>query len=186
MLTLLSIRNIVLIESCEIALSRGLCVLSGETGAGKSILLDALGLVLGARADSGLVRHGETQGAVAAEFDIAANDGARAVLRDLELEDAETLIIRRSLTADGKTRCLVNDQPVTVTGLKKLGETLVEIHGQHDQRSLQDMTVHRALLDDYARLSATRKTVAAAYRVWRGHADARRASRITCSICATS
>ncbi len=167
MLNQLSIRNIVLIEACEIAPARGLCVLSGETGAGKSILLDALGLVLGARADSLLVRSGEMQGSVTAEFDIADNEPAQAVMRELELEPADTVILRRSLSADGKGRCLVNDQPVTVAGLKKLGETLVEVHGQHDQRSLQDMGLHRALLDDYGRLLMQRKEVAGAYRQWR-------------------
>src|SRR4051812_40318696 len=167
MLIQLSIRNVVLIETCEISLKRGLCVLSGETGAGKSILLDALGLVLGARADSGLIRKGETLGMVSAEFDISANDNAKAVLKELELEEAGTVILRRSIGIDGKTRCLINDQPVTVAGLKKLGETLVEVHGQHDQKSLQDMTYHRALLDEYGRLASERKTVAEAYRRWR-------------------
>src|SRR5579863_9759186 len=100
MLTQLSIRNIVLIEACEINLKRGLCVLSGETGAGKSILLDALGLALGSRADSALVRKGETSGSVSAEFDIAANDAAKAVLKELDLQDADTLIIRRSISSD--------------------------------------------------------------------------------------
>src|SRR5690349_2482364 len=131
MLTQLSIRNIVLIDTGDIALEQGLCVLSGETGAGKSILLDALGLVLGMRADSALVRQGEAQGSVSAEFDISANEQAQAVLSELELEPSNALIIRRSVSNDGKTRCLVNDQPVTVAALKKLGETLVEVHGQH-------------------------------------------------------
>jgi DNA repair protein RecN (Recombination protein N) len=175
MLTQLSIRNIVLIESCEIFLKSGLCVLSGETGAGKSILLDSLGLVLGARADSGLVRQGEAQGSVSAEFDISHNETAQAVLKDLELEPADTVIIRRSLSADGKTRCLVNDQQVTVAGLKKLGDTLVEVHGQHDQRSLQDATIHRAMLDDYAKLATQRKAVAEAYQQWRACTDEREA-----------
>ncbi len=168
MLTQLSIRNIVLIEACEITLKRGLCVLSGETGAGKSILLDALGLALGSRADSALMRKGEESGSVAAEFDISTNEGAKAALKALELEEADTLIIRRSLGSDGKTRCLVNDQPVTVAALKKLGETLVEVHGQHDQRGLQDTGLQRVLLDDYGRLTAQRKNVAAAYHQWRG------------------
>jgi len=172
MLTQLSIRNVVLIESCDISLKRGLVVLSGETGAGKSILLDSLGLVLGARADSGLVRRGEAQGSVSAEFDISANDGAKKILAELELQSSDTLIIRRTVAADGKTRCLVNDEPVTVAGLKKLGEMLVEIHGQHDQRSLQDTGLHRALLDDYAKLSSERADVAKAYRAWRTHVDA--------------
>ena len=167
MLVQLSIKNIVLIESCDIALENGLCVLSGETGAGKSILLDALGLVLGARSDSGLVRKGEAQGSVSAEFDISTNEGAKTILSELELESADSLIVRRSISSDGKTRCLVNDQPVTVAGLKKLGETLVEVHGQHDQKTLQDMTYHRALLDEYAKLGIQRKGVAASFRQWR-------------------
>lgn len=172
MLSRLSIRNIVLIQACDIELSRGLCVLSGETGAGKSILLDALGLALGARGDAGLVRTGEAQGSVTAEFDIAQNHAAKQALAELELEAAESLIIRRGIGADGKTRCLVNDQPVTVAGLKKLGETLVEVHGQHDQRGLQDSTVHRSLLDEYGALGVKRKSVAEAYRTWKMRADA--------------
>ena len=171
MLLRLNIRNIVLIESADIALKEGLCVLSGETGAGKSILLDSLGLVLGARADSGLVRRGQDSGTVTAEFDISGNEAAKTVLRDLELDEADSVIIRRSLGADGKTRCLVNDAPVTVAGLRRLGDTLVEVHGQHDQRSLQDATIHRALLDEFGGLSATRKQVAAAYQQWRGAMD---------------
>lgn len=172
MLIQLSIRNVVLIESCDIALKSGLCVLSGETGAGKSILLDALGLVLGARADSGLVRRGEASGSVSAEFDISENEAAKAALKALELEEADTLIIRRTLGSDGKTRCLVNDQPVTVAGIRMLGETLVEVHGQHDQRGLQDFTLHRALLDDYGRLAAPRGTAADSFRVWKKARDA--------------
>lgn len=171
MLVQLSIRNIVLIESGEIALKPGLCVLSGETGAGKSILLDALGLVLGARADASLVRQGEAQGTVSTEFDISQNADAHEVLKELELEDSDTLLIRRSLGADGKTRCFINDQSVTVTALKKLGETLVEVHGQHDQRSLADSTVHRDLLDDYAGLADARKKTAAAYQAWHAAAS---------------
>jgi DNA repair protein RecN (Recombination protein N) len=167
MLTQLSIRNIVLIESCDLNLKSGLCALSGETGAGKTILLGALGLVLGARADAALVRKGEGQASVSAEFDIAENDNAHAILKELELDDADTVIIRRTLGADGKTRCFINDQSVTVAALKKLGEALVEIHGQHDQRTLLDTTIHRALLDDYANLNAPRKKVAEAYRAWR-------------------
>ena len=172
MLTQLSIRNIVLIEACDIAVKSGLCVLSGETGAGKSILLDSLGLVLGARADSSLIRRGETQGAVSAEFDISNNKAAKEQLASLELEPAESVIIRRSLTSDGKTRCLINDEPVTVAGLKKLGETLVEVHGQHDQKLLQDATMHRDALDAFAKASSLRKQVAEAYQFWRAGRDA--------------
>ncbi|NBO18574.1 MAG: DNA repair protein RecN, partial [Proteobacteria bacterium] len=167
MLLRLNIRNIVLIESADISLKEGLCVLSGETGAGKSILLDSLGLVLGARADSGLVRRGQDSGTVTAEFDISGNEAAKTVLRELELDEADSLIIRRSLGADGKTRCLVNDAPITVAGLRRLGDTLVEVHGQHDQRTLSDATIHRALLDEFGGLAASRAGVAAAYRTWR-------------------
>ena len=138
MLVQLSIRNIVLIEACDITLEKGLCVLTGETGAGKSILLDALGLALGARSDASLVRHGQEQGSVSAEFDISANAGAKAAIEALGLEADDTLIIRRTLTADGKTRCFVNDAAVSVSGLRAIGEPLVEIHGQHDQRGLLD------------------------------------------------
>ncbi len=166
MLIQLSIRNIILIESCDISLKSGLCVLSGETGAGKSILLDSLGLALGARADAGLIRSGETTGSVTAEFDIANNKAAKQVLSELDLESSDTLIIRRSLSADGKTRALVNDQSVTATALKKIAETLVELHGQHDQKTLQDAVLHRAMLTDYGKLASAQKNVAEQYQQW--------------------
>ncbi len=172
MLTQLSIRNIVLIESCDITLASGLCVLSGETGAGKSILLDSLGLVLGARADAGLIRRGEQQGMVTAEFDISENPQARHILEELGLEPEASLIVRRTVSADGKTRCHINDQTVTVAALKRLGEVLVEVHGQHDQRSLMDASLHRDMLDDYAGQISKRKQVAAAYAEWKQHVDA--------------
>lgn len=166
MLVQLSIRNIILIESCDIALKSGLCVLSGETGAGKSILLDSLGLVLGARADISLIRSGEAQGSVSAEFDISKNAAAKQILAELDIEPSDTLIIRRSLTSDGKTRSLINDQSVTVAALKKLAETLVELHGQHDQKTLQDAVLHRAMLSDYAKLAGAQKIVAETYQKW--------------------
>lgn len=166
MLVQLSIRNIILIESCDINLKSGLCVLSGETGAGKSILLDSLGLVLGARADSSLIRSGESQGSVSAEFDIAKNIAAKQILEELDLEPADSLIIRRSITADGKSRALINDQSVTATALKKLSETLVELNGQHDQKMLQDSSLHRQMLTDYAKLADMQKIVAQKYQKW--------------------
>ncbi len=164
MLTHLSIRHVVLIEAADIAFAEGLCVLTGETGAGKSILLDALGLALGKRAESGLVRSGQPQASVTASFDITACETPRAELEELGLDVEDMLIIRRVLSAEGKSRCFVNDQPVSVTALKRLGETLVEIHGQHDQRGLLDMRTHLHLLDAYGRHKT--HTVAEAYLNW--------------------
>src|SRR6187549_2748716 len=136
MLASLSIRDIVLIERLDLAFAPGLGVLTGETGAGKSILLDALGLALGARADSGLVRRGQAQAVVSVAFDIANDHPARALLAEngLEGEEGEPLVIRRIVKADGGSRALVNDQSASVALLRELGAMLVEIHGQHDDR----------------------------------------------------
>lgn len=167
MLSHLTIKNIVLIEQADIAFEQGLCVLSGETGAGKSILLDALGLVLGGRADAALIRRGETQGQVSAEFDITDNKQVIAALEELEIPLADSLIIRRTINADGKGRATMNDAPVTIAALKKIGEMLVEIHGQHDQRGLMDSVLHRNLLDDYAKAASAKKQVANAFQAWK-------------------
>lgn len=175
MLVTLSIRDVVLIERLTLAFQSGLCVLTGETGAGKSILLDALGLALGARGDSSLVRHGCEQASVTAEFDLGkrGDHPAFAILREQELEVEDTLVIRRTLTNDGRSRCFVNDQPVGVTLLRRLGETLVEVHGQFDTHGLLDPRTHRDLLDDYAQLSVQGQKVAASWRAWRQVEQAR-------------
>lgn len=150
MLLNLSIRDIVLIEQAEIPFAEGLCVLSGETGAGKSILLDALGLALGQRAEARLVRSGKEQGVVTAEFSVGNHKAISALLNELGIVETDgNLVIRRILMADGKGRCFINDQPVSVTALKAIGDHLVEIHGQHDQRGLLDPSIHRGLLDDF-------------------------------------
>lgn len=172
MLQRLSIRHVVLIASCDIEFEEGLCVLTGETGAGKSILLDALGLVLGGRGDAKLIRSGETSASVTAEFDVSGNQDVAAMLEELGLEEAEHLIIRRTLTGDGKTRCLVNDATVSVSGLRRLGELLVEIHGQHDQRGLLDPHSHLLVLDAYGKLETRRAKTTAAYRRWKEARDA--------------
>ncbi|MGB7035447.1 MAG: AAA family ATPase, partial [Xanthobacteraceae bacterium] len=152
MLTRLSIRDIVLIDRLDIDFGRGLAALTGETGAGKSILLDAFALALGARGEAALVREGAEHGQVIAAFDIGKDHPARRVLADNEL-DGETgedeLIVRRVQFADGRTRAFVNDQPVSVQVLRGLGAALVEIHGQHDDRAFVDAATHRALLDAY-------------------------------------
>lgn len=172
MLVQLAIRDIVLIEQANIPFATGLCVLSGETGAGKSILLDSLGLAIGNRAEARLVRSGKEQGVVTAEFDITGQKALHASLADLGLElEGDHLIIRRILTADGKSRCFINDQPVSVTALKSVGEQLVEIHGQHDQRGLLDPSSHRDLLDDFGGLDKERRASETAYRTWRDKAE---------------
>ncbi|WP_108812667.1 DNA repair protein RecN [Sphingorhabdus sp. Alg231-15] len=153
MLQSLSIRDIVLIEALDLEFGSGLSVLTGETGAGKSILLDSLGLALGNRADSGLVRQGTQKAQVTASFDTPANGSKLAVYlqdNDIDVEPGEPLIIKRSVKADGGSRAFVNDQPCSATLLRELGSKLIEIHGQHDDRGLINPKGHRALLDTYA------------------------------------
>ncbi len=168
MLTLLSIRNIVLIEALDLQFAGGLGVLTGETGAGKSILLDALGLVLGNRADMGLIRSGCDQASATATFEFGALPKAIADVLDdaeIEVEPGEPLILRRRLKADGGSKAFVNDQPVGVALLREMAGALVELHGQHDDRGLVNPSGHRILLDRYA--GANAEAVAAAWAKWR-------------------
>jgi DNA repair protein RecN (Recombination protein N) len=167
MLARLSIRDIVLIERLDIDFTAGLSVLTGETGAGKSILLDALSLALGARGDASLVRHGAAQGQVTAVFDVPRNHPARSILSDNAIEDDGDIILRRVQTADGRTRVFVNDQPSSVTLMRDIGRALVEIHGQHDERALVDPGAHRDLLDSFGGHVGEARAVAAAWRRWR-------------------
>jgi DNA repair protein RecN (Recombination protein N) len=167
-LTSLAIRNIVLIEALDLAFRPGLGVLTGETGAGKSILLDALGLVLGNRAESGLVRAGADEAGVTATFEFArlpASITATLAEAEVEVEPGEPLIIRRRVKADGGSRAFVNDQPVGVALLRELAGALVELHGQHDDRGLVNPRGHRLLLDRYA--AAPVAQVATAWDAWR-------------------
>ncbi|UDL89708.1 DNA repair protein RecN [Mesorhizobium sp. PAMC28654] len=167
MLSRLSIRDIVLIEKLDIDFQPGLSVLTGETGAGKSILLDALSLALGSRGDASLVRHGATQGQVIAVFDVPRNHPARTLLADNAIDDDGDIILRRVQTADGRTRVFVNDQPSSVTLMRDVGRALVEIHGQHDERALVDPGAHREVLDAFGgHLGAVRAT-GEAWRHWR-------------------
>jgi DNA repair protein RecN (Recombination protein N) len=170
MLARLSIRDIVLIERLDIDFLKGLAVLTGETGAGKSILLDAFALALGGRGDASLVRHGAEQGQVTAVFDVPKKHPASAILRENGLDDTGEMILRRVQFADGRTRAFLNDQTISVQTLKAVGATLVEIHGQHDERALVDTATHRRLLDAFAALE---KDVAAVETLW----DARRIAR---------
>jgi len=168
MLQSLSIRNVVLIEKLDLSFDSGLCVLTGETGAGKSILLDALGLALGGRGDSKLVRPGADKASVTAEFHVPPAHPALAFLQDqdLDLED-EHLILRRIVGADGRSRAFINDQPVSASLLRSLGEHLIEVQGQMEQRGLLDPVNHRAILDAYGQLSERVESVAVGWNGWR-------------------
>jgi len=145
MLVALAIRDIVIIDRLSIDFSAGMTVLTGETGAGKSILLDAFALALGARGDQALVRQGVEQGQVIAVFEVKRDHPARALLKANDIAADDELILRRVQFSDGRTRAFVNDQPVSVQVLKALGSALVEIHGQHDERALVDVATHRRL-----------------------------------------
>jgi DNA repair protein RecN (Recombination protein N) len=177
MLSRLSIRDIVLIDRLDIDFADRLAVLTGETGAGKSILLDAFALALGGRGDQSLVRQGVEQGQVTAVFDVAREHPARALLAANDIPAEDELILRRVQFADGKTRAFVNDQPVSVQVLKQLGSALVEIHGQHDERALVDAGTHRRLLDAFGGLEERATNVATlwdARRETQAAADAHR------------
>ncbi|MGV1756198.1 DNA repair protein RecN [Rhizobium sp. A22-96] len=167
MLIQLSIRDIVLIERLDLAFESGLSVLTGETGAGKSILLDSLSLALGGRGDGGLVRHGEDRGQVTAVFDVGTQHAARKLLRDNGIDDDGDLIFRRVQSADGRTKAFVNDQALSVQLMRQVGQLLVEIHGQHDDRALVDTDAHRMLLDAFAGLAEETQVVGRLHKVWR-------------------
>jgi DNA repair protein RecN (Recombination protein N) len=177
MLSRLSIRDIVLIERLDIDFAAGLAVLTGETGAGKSILLDAFALALGSRGDASLVRHGAEQGQVTAAFDVERGHPALALIAENGIAAEDGLILRRVQLADGRTRAFVNDQPVSVQVLKALGSALVEIHGQHDDRALVDVASHRQLLDAYAGLEGDAAAVSRAWTARRAALDAATAHR---------
>ncbi|WP_417669916.1 DNA repair protein RecN [Roseibium sp.] len=167
MLVTLAIRDIVLIDRLDLDFSAGMSVLTGETGAGKSILLDSLSLAIGGRGDADLVRHGESQGQVTAVFDVAGNHAVRQLLRENDVEDDGDIILRRIQTSDGRTRAFINDQPVSVGLMRQAGSLLVEIHGQHDDRALVDPESHRDLVDSFAGLQDDVSKVGEAYTAYR-------------------
>jgi DNA repair protein RecN (Recombination protein N) len=172
MLARLSIRDIVLIDRLDIDFAPGLSVLTGETGAGKSILLDAFALALGARGDAALVREGAEHGQVTAMFELTARHPARALLTECNIDAGEAVILRRVQFADGRTRAFINDQPVSVQTLQNVGAALVEIHGQHDARALVDAATHRRMLDAYGGLEGA---AAAVERLWNARREAAQA-----------
>jgi DNA repair protein RecN (Recombination protein N) len=178
MLATLSIRDFVLIEKLDLEFAHpgGLGALTGETGAGKSILIDALGLVLGARAESGVVRRGAPQASIAASFDVPRDHPARSILAEQGFDGEDVVTLRRTIGADGRGRAFVNDQPASVALLRRMGDTLVEIQGQMDQHGLLDMATHRASLDTFAGLEKQAVAVASAWTAWQtagqAHAEA--------------
>lgn len=154
MLVSLSIQNVVLIETLALEFQPGLCVLTGETGAGKSILLDALGLALGARSEAGLVRKGADQAAVTAEFQVPENHASFGLLAEAGVQGDQALLLRRTISADGRSRAFINDQPVSAALLRSVGDTLIEVHGQFEAQGLLNPATHRQILDDYAGLKS--------------------------------
>jgi DNA repair protein RecN (Recombination protein N) len=180
MLAGLSIRDVVIIDRLDLSFRPGLNVLTGETGAGKSILLDALGLALGARSESTLLRQGAAQATVSAAFELAPDHPVRALLRDHGLDAEGELVLRRVLAADGRTRAFINDQPTSIGLLRQTGDKLVEIQGQFEQRGLLDPATHREVLDAYGGLGDGAVATRAAYAAWRtaerALADARTAA----------
>ncbi|HVI50842.1 MAG TPA: DNA repair protein RecN [Candidatus Sulfotelmatobacter sp.] len=171
MLLGLSIRDVVLIDRLDIAFQPGLTVLTGETGAGKSILLDSLGLALGARSESGLVRLGANQLSVTAEFAVSSGHPVQAILAEQEMDAADDLMLRRVVSSDGRSRAFVNDQPVSVGLLRRLGDCLVEIHGQFESHGLLDPSSHRGVLDAFGGLDVA--AVRAAHGAWKSAAKTR-------------
>ncbi len=177
MLIGLAIRDVVLIDRLDLSFRPGLCVLTGETGAGKSILLDALGLALGVRAESGLVRRGAEQATVTAEFTLPAKHPVRALLTEAGLAvDDETLVLRRTVAADGRSRAFITDQPASIGLLRQVGEALVEIEGQFAQRGLLDPTTHREALDAYGVAEADTRALTEAWQSWRNAITAHEAA----------
>ncbi|WP_145143299.1 DNA repair protein RecN [Roseomonas gilardii] len=174
MLASLSIRDVVLIERLDLRFGPGLTVLTGETGAGKSILLDSLGLALGQRAESGMVRTGQAQASVTAVFAPAPDHPAFAMLAEQGMEGEDEIVVRRVVNTDGRSRAFVNGEPVGVGLLRRLGTLLVEVQGQHDQVGLADPGSHGGLLDAFGGLEPRRRKAGDAFRAWRSASRALR------------
>lgn len=168
MLSHLSVNNVVLIDKLVLQVDSGFTALTGETGAGKSILLDALGLAIGGRAESRLVTKGQEKASVVASFDLLPDHPINALLDDNDIEKEDQLLLKRVLNADGKSKAFINDQPTSVTLLKEIGEMLVEIHGQHETRGLLDANTHRGILDAYAGIESQLEALSNLWDEWQG------------------
>ncbi len=167
MLRRLTVRDFVLVDRLELDFTAGFGTLTGETGAGKSILVDALAFALGERADTGLIRVGSERAEVSAEFDLHGAPAAAAWLREQDLDAEEGLLLRRVLDTGGRSRAYLNGSPVTLQQLREVAESLVDIHGQHAHQSLLRGDAQRSLLDSHAKLNPLLAEVAAAWRLWR-------------------
>lgn len=167
MLRSMQVRNFAIIDEIEIEFDAGMTVLTGETGAGKSILVDALGLVLGERGGTGLVRDGAKRAEFSAEFDVTAQPAAQAWLVDQALDTDDECLLRRVIGADGRSRAFINGNAVSLQSLKSLGELLADIHGQHFHQSLGKRDVQRDLLDYFGELLDLRSKTAVSFRAWR-------------------
>ncbi|MGN1090965.1 MAG: DNA repair protein RecN [Alphaproteobacteria bacterium] len=166
MLQSISIRDVVLIDKLNLQFKEGLCVFTGETGAGKSILLDALSLALGARADTNLIRHGQDSLSVVAEFSIPDSHPVLNILKENDLDLDTTLILRRTVAKDGKSKCYINDTPISVNLMRQIGDLLVEIHGQFASHSLLNPATHLSVLDKYGKLEEKAQECQNAYYDW--------------------
>lgn len=167
MLTHIHIWNFAIVEKLDIEFDSGLTVLTGETGAGKSILLDALGLSLGDRADTSVIRHGNDKAEISVTFSIADAPEAAAWLAEHDMQSEDECIIRRTISNKGQSRAFINGIPATVQQLRELGEMLVDLHGQHEHQSLLNRDIQRQLLDDYASHKDLIRKVAEDYKYWR-------------------
>lgn len=167
MLQQITIKNIVLIDNVTINFTEGLCVLTGETGAGKSILLDSLGLAIGNRAESRLVRQGEKQGTVTAIFDFNNNKNLINIFEEYGIEITDEIYLRRVLYSDGKSKAFVNDNPVSANVLQKIASTLIEIHGQHGQKDLLNINKHMRMLDEYANSEKLLNITGKSFKKWK-------------------
>jgi DNA repair protein RecN (Recombination protein N) len=177
MLLGLAIRDLVLIDRLDLSFGAGLCVLTGETGAGKSILLDALGLALGLRAESGLVRVGAAQATATAEFALAGDHPARAILREAGFEaGSDRLVLRRIVGTDGRSRAFIDDEPASIGLLGRISDCLVEVHGQLDRHGLLDPATHRDMLDAFGNHAEELTRLCEAWQAWRAAATAREAA----------
>lgn len=166
MLTQLTVSNYAIAESVELQFSNGMTTLTGETGAGKSIVLDALGLILGERADAGAVRHGAKRADITASFDVSNISDARLWLEANDLDDDSNCILRRVISKDGRSRAYINGQPCPMAHLKSLGGQLMDIHSQHQHQSLLRKDTHRKLLDEFAGASELAQATASAWKQW--------------------